>query len=161
FRAIANNLRKTAVRPEIRRGAPHEGLPDYPSATGQLPGLVNYSAGVINLDPIIAALQRFHHLHIDCLFFNKFNLTWPVAATQRASDIFLKEGVPPNLRVHGHIQPTDYPVVDAEEVRRIAYSLMRPELAAQFEKTKEMDLAFTRPGVCRFRGNIYMQRGSI
>ena len=83
FRAIANNLRKTAVRPEIRRGAPHSGLPDYPSATAQLPGLVNYSAGVINLDPIIAALQRFHHLHIDCLFFNKFNLTWPVGSQQR------------------------------------------------------------------------------
>jgi len=83
FRSIASNLRKTAVRPEIRRGPPHPGLPDYPSATAQLPGLVNYSAGVINLDPIIGALRRFHHLHFDCLFFNKFNLTWPVGAEKR------------------------------------------------------------------------------
>jgi twitching motility protein PilT len=84
-----------------------------------------------------------------------------LAASRRASDIFLKEGVGPSLRVHGHVQPTDYPVLSAEQVRQIAYSLMRPEQVQQFEQHKEMDLAFTRPGVCRFRGNIYMQRGSI
>src|SRR5207237_10353346 len=42
----------------------------------------NYPAGVINLDPIIAALQRFRHLHVDCIFFEKFNLTWPVGTQQ-------------------------------------------------------------------------------
>src|SRR5262249_47247881 len=83
------------------------------------------------------------------------------AASLRASDIFLKEGVPPSLRVHGHIQGTEYPALSADEVRRHAYSLMRPEQIAQFEKNLEMDLAFTRPGLCRFRGSIYMQRGSV
>ena len=32
-----------------------------------------------------------------------------LAARQRASDIFLKAGVPPALRLHGRIAPTDYP----------------------------------------------------
>jgi hypothetical protein len=83
FAAISGNLKKPVVRPEIKRGPPKPDLPDYPSATAQLPGLVNYAAGVINLDPIIDALRRYHHLHFDCLFFNKFNLTWPVGAQQR------------------------------------------------------------------------------
>lgn len=83
------------------------------------------------------------------------------AAQVRASDIFLKEGSPPALRVHGRIQPTELATLSAEEVKQHAYSLMRQDQITKFEDTKEMDLAFTKPGVVRFRGNIYMQRGSI
>jgi twitching motility protein PilT len=89
------------------------------------------------------------------------NALMELAAASRASDIFIKEGVRPSLRVHGHVQSTDFPVVDAEEARRLAYSLMRPEAIPQFEKNMELDLAFTRAGLCRFRGSIYLQRGSV
>jgi twitching motility protein PilT len=85
-----------------------------------------------------------------------------LAWQRRASDIFLKDGVPPALRIHGKIQSlSDMPVLDNETVRQVAYSLMNPEQQQRFEQHKEMDLAFTRPGLCRFRGNIYMQRGTF
>jgi twitching motility protein PilT len=84
-----------------------------------------------------------------------------LAAKQRASDIFLKAGVPPALRVHGRIAPTDYPVLDGEEVRQVAYSIMTPQQIARFEQRHEADLAFTREGLARFRANVYQQRGNI
>jgi twitching motility protein PilT len=84
-----------------------------------------------------------------------------LAAASRASDIFLKENSIPFLRVHGKVQPTNYPPLSSEEVRKHAYSLMRPEQVELFERNKEMDLAFEKPGLCRFRGNIYLQRGGI
>src|SRR5262245_47388594 len=85
-----------------------------------------------------------------------------MAWQRRASDIFLKDGVPPAVRIHGKVQSvTDLPVLDNETVRQVAYSLMSPRQQERFEAHKEMDLAFTRPGLCRFRGNVYMQRGTI
>src|SRR3712207_8784400 len=60
-----------------------------------------------------------------------------MCSSDLASDIFLKDGSPPALRVHGKVQPTEYPRMNAEGVKRIAYSLMRPEQVAQFEKRSE------------------------
>ena len=84
-----------------------------------------------------------------------------LAAKQRASDIFLKAGVPPALRVHGRIAPTDYPALEGEEVRQLAYGIMTPQQIARFEQRHEADLAFTREGLARFRANVYQQRGNL
>jgi twitching motility protein PilT len=82
-----------------------------------------------------------------------------LAARQRASDLFFKAGVPPSLRLHGRIAPTDLPPLNGEEVRQLAYSIMTPQQIARFEQRHEADLAFTREGVARFRANVYQQRG--
>src|SRR5438034_1863588 len=84
-----------------------------------------------------------------------------MAARQRASDIFLKEGVPPSLRLHGIIAPTQLPPLNGEEVRQLAYSIMTPQQIARFEQRHELDLAFTREGLARFRANVYQQRGHV
>jgi twitching motility protein PilT len=84
-----------------------------------------------------------------------------LAARQRASDLFLKEGVPPALRLHGRISPTEYPTLSGDEVRQLAYSIMTPQQIARFEQRHELDLAFTRQGLARFRANVYQQRGSV
>jgi twitching motility protein PilT len=84
-----------------------------------------------------------------------------IAARQRASDIFLKEGVPPSLRLHGRIAPTNYPVLTGEDVRQLAYSIMTPQQIARFEQRHESDLAFTREGIARFRANVYQQKGNV
>src|SRR5438270_7485902 len=84
-----------------------------------------------------------------------------LAAERKASDLFLKENAPPALRIHGRVSPTEYPPLNADTVRKLAYSMMTPQQIARFEQRHELDLAFTRPGIARFRANIYQQRGSV
>ena len=91
----------------------------------------------------------------------ELNELFELAAERRASDIFLKAGAPPSLRVHGKITSTDFPSLTQESVRDYAYSMMSHEQIARFEHRHEMDLAFTLEGVSRFRVNVYMQRGSV
>lgn len=83
------------------------------------------------------------------------------AAEQKASDLFIKADAPPMLRVNGKITATDFPVLKADEVRDLAYSIMNHNQIARFEHRHELDLAFTVEGVARFRANIYQQRGTI
>ena len=85
-----------------------------------------------------------------------------LAAEKKASDLFLKEGSPPMLRVHGRIQKADNsPNLTADETRRLAYSVMSHEQVGRFEHRHELDLAFTVENVTRVRANIYQQRGSM
>jgi twitching motility protein PilT len=83
------------------------------------------------------------------------------AAELKASDVFFKENAPPTLRINGKISPTDNPVLTADEVRELAYSVMTHEQIGRFEHRHELDLAFTIQGISRFRANIYQQRGSM
>jgi twitching motility protein PilT len=84
-----------------------------------------------------------------------------LAVEQKASDLFLKAGSPPGLRMHGRIVPTDLPVLSGEETEQAAHSLMTEEQVARFRDYHELDLAFTLGDLARFRCNIYQQRGSI
>lgn len=84
-----------------------------------------------------------------------------VAAEMRASDLFIKAGVPPMVRVDGRVAPLDFPPLSEEETRQLAYSVMSSEQIGRFERRHELDLAFTQEGIARFRANIYQQRGSV
>jgi twitching motility protein PilT len=84
-----------------------------------------------------------------------------LAAEQNASDIFLKAGVPPGLRLNGRVQALDQAPLTGDEVRELAYTIMTPQQIARFEQRHELDLAFTKEGVARFRANVYQQRGTV
>jgi twitching motility protein PilT len=81
------------------------------------------------------------------------------AVESKASDLFIKSGSPPSLRVHGRIVPTDLPMLTDEDTERLAKSVMTENQTEAFQQYHELDLAFTVTGVARFRCNIYMQRG--
>ncbi len=83
------------------------------------------------------------------------------AVSVDASDIFLKMGSPPCLRVHGKVVPLDSKVLTVSDMKAIATAILTEEQMAAFEKHHELDLGFTFPGICRFRINIYQQRGSL
>ncbi len=79
-----------------------------------------------------------------------------------ASDIHLKADSPPALRVDGDlIFIKDAPMVSNDEMKRLAYSLMNDLQRENFEKSNELDLAYSLPNVSRFRINVYQQRGSL
>ena len=78
------------------------------------------------------------------------------------SDIHFKADACPALRYHGRmVTATNLQKLSAEDIKGIAYTLMKPEQAAEFEKEMELDMAYSLEGVSRFRVNIFRQRGTI
>ena len=83
------------------------------------------------------------------------------AVDSKASDLFIKSGAPPALRVHGRVVPTDLPMLTPEDTARMSHSVMSEEQAARFREYHELDLAFTLGELARFRCNIYQQRNAM
>ncbi|HET9134968.1 MAG TPA: PilT/PilU family type 4a pilus ATPase [Gemmatimonadales bacterium] len=78
-----------------------------------------------------------------------------------ASDLLLKSGRPPTVRVNGHLQMLEYPPLRPEELKALAESLMTPRQIREFAETKEADFGIGVPGIGRFRTNVYQQRGTV
>lgn len=78
-----------------------------------------------------------------------------------ASDLHLKVGSPPVLRVDGRLQVEGSEPLGAEATKDYAASLMSDKQIRRFSETSEIDFAYSAPEVGRFRVNVYRQRGSI
>lgn len=77
-----------------------------------------------------------------------------------ASDLHLKAGSAPMIRVDGELTPASYEIMTPDTVRRMTESILTDEQKAKFIADKELDLAYSIPGLSRFRVNIYLQRGT-
>ena len=77
---------------------------------------------------------------------------------RNASDLILKPGRPPIMRIYGDLVEIKAPSLTDEQVDRIAHAIMTEEQQRRFEKTMEMDLAVNVQGLARFRINIFKQR---
>jgi twitching motility protein PilT len=79
-----------------------------------------------------------------------------------ASDLHIKVGSPPILRIHGELTPiTSEKRLSQEDAMKIAFSVMTPGQGEIFKKKNDIDLAYSVPGLGRFRCNIFIQRGTI
>lgn len=78
-----------------------------------------------------------------------------------ASDLHLKVGRPPTLRLHGDLQPLDLPILRPEELRTLAEHLLPPAQLREFVEVREADFAINVPGIGRFRVNVYQQKGTV
>jgi twitching motility protein PilU len=76
-----------------------------------------------------------------------------------ASDLYLTGGAPPQIKVQGVTGPLALPTLEPGQAGALAYAAMSAEQIADFERTLEGNLAYTVPGVGRFRINVYRQRG--
>jgi twitching motility protein PilU len=77
-----------------------------------------------------------------------------------ASDLYLKTGQPPLLRVAGQVMsPGGAPLADGE-IMRLAGQMMTPRHRQEFEQRQRADIAYNSPVAGRFRVNVYVQRGS-
>jgi len=83
------------------------------------------------------------------------------SAENMASDIHVRAGGPPYLRVDGDLIPVDVPVLTPEDSERLAFALMTEEQSRVFRHTNEIDFAYTLDGVARFRVNVFRQRGLV
>ena len=78
-----------------------------------------------------------------------------------SSDLFLKAGSSPNIRVDGEIASLDYGSMMPEDTSTIAREMMSEAQWQRFQEVPEMDLAVGLSGVGRFRVNCFRQRGSV
>ena len=83
-------------------------------------------------------------------------------AQAEGSDLHLKVGSPPRIRVDGALRRLpDEPALTPEATEAMAASVMSPEVAAHFATTNEADFACAIDRVGRFRANVFRQRGSV
>ncbi|PMQ02458.1 MAG: type IV pili twitching motility protein PilT [Dictyoglomus sp. NZ13-RE01] len=80
----------------------------------------------------------------------------------KASDIHLKVGAPPALRVLGDITflEDEYPIT-TEELKTMIFPFIKPQFIKVFEENGELDFAFEMERKVRLRGNLYLQRGTL
>jgi twitching motility protein PilT len=80
---------------------------------------------------------------------------------KNGSDLLLKVGRPPTIRLNGDLTPLDAPPLKPEDLKTLAEQIMTPRQVKEFAERKEADFAIGVPGVGRFRTNVYQQRGTL
>lgn len=78
-----------------------------------------------------------------------------------ASDLILKAGAPPVVRLHGDLVRLKSDPLTDEDARSIPYQILTEEQKRKFEDQLELDLAYQLEGVARFRVNLMVQRGRV
>jgi len=79
-----------------------------------------------------------------------------------ASDLHIKVGSPPIVRIYGELTPlVSEKKLTSDDATKIALSVMSPAQVELFKRKNDMDLAYSVPGLGRFRCNIFMQRGTV
>src|SRR5438034_34728 len=68
-----------------------------------------------------------------------------------ASDLHLKVGRPPTVRLNGDLHPLEFPALKPEDLKSLAEQLMNPKQVKQFTDEKECDFAIGVPGIGRNR----------
>jgi twitching motility protein PilT len=77
------------------------------------------------------------------------------------SDLHITTNSPPQVRVHGKLQPLDMPTLTPAESKQLAYSVMTDAQKHRFEENLELDFSFGLKGLARFRANVFNQRGAV
>ena len=85
-----------------------------------------------------------------------------IAMERKASDLHLKVGNYPYLRVDGELVPlTDQARISAEDMLNMAFSMMSNRQKQKFKEAAELDMAYGVAGLGRFRVNVFQQRGNV
>lgn len=80
---------------------------------------------------------------------------------RKASDLHLKAGMPPVLRVDGKLTPLDGEKLSPENVENLVFAVLNERQKQAYLERRELDFSYSVPGVARFRGNLSQQRGTL
>jgi twitching motility protein PilT len=83
------------------------------------------------------------------------------ALDQGASDAIISADTVPCFRIHGELVRTAGNPLTGEETKKVVYATLNEGQIAKFERDKELDFSFTLHGTHRFRGNVFLQRGTV
>jgi twitching motility protein PilT len=78
-----------------------------------------------------------------------------------ASDLHMKVGSRPTLRIDGTLYPMDIEPMSPKDLEAVVEQVLSPEQKEEFARQREIDFAFGIAGLARFRSNFYYQRGTI
>jgi twitching motility protein PilT len=79
-----------------------------------------------------------------------------------ASDLHVTTGVAPVVRVNGRLQRLEgFSRLSPADTQRMLYRILSTEQQQHFEINRQLDFAYSVPGLARFRVNVYFQRASI
>ncbi|MET0152286.1 MAG: type IV pilus twitching motility protein PilT [Candidatus Binatia bacterium] len=78
-----------------------------------------------------------------------------------ASDLHIAVNNPPLVRVHGELSPLPHPPLTATDTKNLTYSLLTESQKHRYEEDLELDFSFAVRGLARFRGNLFLQKGSV
>jgi twitching motility protein PilT len=79
-----------------------------------------------------------------------------------ASDLHVTVGSPPAFRVRGHIVRAEgFEPLTADDTRTLLYRILSSEQQKHFELKRQLDFAYSMPGLARFRVNVYYQREAV
>ena len=81
------------------------------------------------------------------------------AAQSDASDIFLKEGAVPALKVNSAVRKLEHPPLTAADLEPVIRGMMKPAQWEHFQDNPDHDVSYNIPDVARFRVNIYKAKG--
>ena len=82
--------------------------------------------------------------------------------TLGGSDLHLTTQTPPQVRVHGHLEPIEgVAPLTADDTKVLVYSMLDDRQIFKFESDMELDFSFGIQGLARFRANIFNQRGAV
>ncbi|MEI6564182.1 MAG: PilT/PilU family type 4a pilus ATPase [bacterium] len=81
------------------------------------------------------------------------------AVELHASDVHLKVGQRPCLRLHSTLSATDSPVLTVEDLTGAIQNILPAHLEASYREQHEADFSYSIEGVGRFRVNAFMSQG--
>ncbi|HVT57641.1 MAG TPA: type IV pilus twitching motility protein PilT [Thermoanaerobaculia bacterium] len=85
-----------------------------------------------------------------------------IAVERKASDLHLKVGSHPVIRIDGDLQPLgELKRLMQEDTIAMAFSIMNARQKQRFKEEFEIDIAYSVPGLGRFRCNVFQQRGAV
>jgi len=85
-----------------------------------------------------------------------------IACSKGASDLHIKAGSFPFIRVNGDLQPMiEAQRLSAEDTLNMAFLIMNNRQKQRFADNSEIDIAYGVSGLGRFRCNVFQQRGTV
>jgi len=78
-----------------------------------------------------------------------------------ASDLHLRVKASPILRINGKLIKLDLPPLEVSDIDAFVKKILPIEKRKELPYIKNLDFAYSLPGVCRFRVNLFRQRGTL
>jgi len=92
---------------------------------------------------------------------NEINELLKQMVQAEGSDLHLKVGMPPIMRVDGSLKQMSRDRLSADAINQMVFSILNEKQKKEFTTQHELDFAYGVPGVARFRVNLCIQRGTV
>lgn len=99
-------------------------------------------------------------IHKECTMINIQSML-STAIQSNASDVHIKVGRPPIVRVHTQLLEMPLPVITNDDAKQMVLGMIGPDRFRQFEAKRDLDFATTLPDQSRFRVNAHYQNETI